>query len=293
MVAEEPRLIIKFEGRDADRHTVDMRLLGRSLMGFDRIISDGVILLSERRLPKHGERAKLIVKAKEPQAGSTEIIAFVQERTELLLLGWKLFSDSGGEIVWDWVSFVLEYYVGHKSKADKHLDAIMETQRLHLAARDASEARFVEELGAARRDAMALVEKLAVPAIHATAPVGPSTRSVSFATQRSLPTVVDEPMADAIRARGELEVGDLQAMVLTADGWVYHIRVLNVHHPELPGRFLSAKVRDPIAEQEGNAYAAAALEKATIRVQAKPAYRAGQLEAIYIMDYEGRYDDAA
>lgn len=58
------QILIRYDGRDADIHTVDMRLLGRSLQGFDRIISDGIILLSEKGLPKHGERAILRVKAK-------------------------------------------------------------------------------------------------------------------------------------------------------------------------------------------------------------------------------------
>jgi hypothetical protein len=81
--------------------------------------------------------------------------------------------------------------------------------------------------------------------------------------------------------------------VLTADGWTYHSRLLNVHHPERPGRFISAKVRDPLGEEDGNVYADAARDKATIVVQGKVARRAGEIEKIYIMDYERRMSDAA
>jgi hypothetical protein len=66
----EPQFLIKFDGGDAKQHASDMRLLGRSLIGFDRIISDGIVVVLNRRQPKRGERAHLIVKAKEPRAGS-------------------------------------------------------------------------------------------------------------------------------------------------------------------------------------------------------------------------------
>ena len=292
-MTEDPRISIKFEGGDADQHTVDMRLLGRSLIGFDRIISDGVIFIMEGRFPKRGERSHLIVKAHQPNEGSHEIISVLQDRLGMLGLGWTIFKDSGGEIIWEWIKFVLEYTAGNRSNSDKALDALLEMNRDNLAARDKSEQRTVEALDRARSDAMALAERLATPAGNAVAPVGPSARSVSFATGASLRHVVDEPMADAIRARGELEVSDLMTLTLTADGWVYHSRTLSVHHPERPGRFIQAKVRDPLGDEDGNVYADAGRDKATIVVQGKIARRAGEIEGIYIMDYGERRDHAA
>jgi hypothetical protein len=292
MMVEEPRLTIKFEGGDANAHSVDMRLLGRSLIGFDRIISSGVILMSERRLPRRGERAHLIVKAQEPRVGSHEIVSQLQANYGLLPLGWKIFQESGGEIIWHWVKFVLEFY-GKRKDADKTLDALMETQRIHLAARDKSEERFVAVIENSRRDAMQLVEKLYLASINASAAVGPSARSFALFTNHSPRFVVDEPMADAIRSKGELEVGDLQTLSLKADGWVYHSRLLNVAHPEESGRFVYAKVRDPAGEIDGNVYANAGRDKAAIQVKAKIARRGGEIESIYIMDYCGEIDSAA
>lgn len=163
----------------------------------------------------------------------------------------------------------------------------------NLSARDKSEERTVNALDRARSDAMALAGRLAFAAINATAPVRPSARSLAFSTDASPKLVVDEAMADAIRAKGELEVSDLQTTTLTAYGWTYHSRLLNVHHPERPGKFISAKVRDPLGEVDGNVYADAARDKATITVQAKIARRAGEIDGIYIMDFGERRDHAA
>ena len=92
-------------------------------------------------------------------------------------------------------------------------------------------------------------------------------------------------MADAIRSKGELEVGDLQEMQLTLDGFVHHTRRLNVENPYEPGHFLYADVKDPLFDDVPNVYTDAANRKATISVMAKPAFRTGKLERIYIMDY--------
>ncbi len=292
-MAKEPQLTIKFDGGDADQHAVDMRLLGRSLVGFDKIISSGVILIMERRPPRRRERARLIIKAQEPRIGSHEIPFQLQDKYGFLALGWQLFYDTNGKIIWYWVKFVLEHFVVRKKESEMTLDMIIEIQKLHLDARDKSEDRLVSELAYWRRDAMQQVDKLSSAAIDASCAVGPSTRSVSLLSDASLEFVVDEPMADAIKARGELEVGDLQVLSLRADGWIYHSRLLNVAHPERPGRFIYAKVRDPLGETDGNVYADAARDKAIIQVQAKIARRGREIESIYIMDFCEKTDGAA
>lgn len=279
------QILIKYDGRDADKHTVDMRLLGRSLQGFDRIISDGIILLSEKRLPKHGERAILKVQAKEPVVGTQSIVGLIQDNAGLLPLGWQLLTDSTGAIISHWVSFVLEHFSGRPDAAEKHLKAIMELNRDHIAARDKSDERWLAEQAQWRDQLFALANKLAIAATQAVAPVGPSVRNVQFSAGQSSPFEVDEAMADAIRSKGELSVGDLQRMTLKTEGVRDHTRSLFVVHPDEDG-YITANVKDPIFDEWPNAYTEAASRKATIQVQAKPAYRAGRMERIYIMDFE-------
>lgn len=105
--------------------------------------------------------------------------------------------------------------------------------------------------------------------------------------------IIDLPTADAIRAKGELEVTSLQEIDLRLDGFVHHTKKLNVENPENPGTFISADIRDPAFDVVPNAYTEAANVKGVLRVQAKLGYRAGVLEKIYIMDHGGRIDDAA
>ena len=269
---------IKFDGGDADQHTVDMRLLGQSLQGFDRIISDGIILLSEGRFPKKRERAFLRVKAYAPREGSHEISALIQEAPGYLTLGWQLLSASEGKIIWHWLSLVIKYYGGRKSDAKEHLAAMLEINKQHLDARAVSDDAW-------RGMVMTLVDRLGSAAVQAAAPVGPSVRDAGVKVGASEETVIDEAMADAIRAKGEIDVSDLQVMTLVTDGFSHHGRTLRVEHPLEPGRYFTASVKDPLFDLIPNQYTEAASKGASIIVQAKAAYRAGQLERLYIMHF--------
>lgn len=80
--------IIKFDGGDADYNSVDMRLLGESLQGVERIASDLIVAILNNRMPKKGERTPFVVKAYEPEAGTLTIPVAIQEGAALLQLGW-------------------------------------------------------------------------------------------------------------------------------------------------------------------------------------------------------------
>lgn len=286
---DKPSIHIKFDGLDAANHVVDMRLLGRSLQGYDRIISDGVILFTQKRLPRRGERSPLVIQAQAPKQGSQDIYAALAENSVLLPLGWQFLTDGAGNIVWHWVSFVLERLGGRKSDSDKHLDALMETQRLNSAERAASEANWLAHDAAWRDKIFTLFDRLIPAAANAVAPVGVSASYTAFGAGQSPLTKVDEPMADAIRSRGEIELSDLQAIVLKTEGFRDHDRKLFVHNPEGEG-FIGATVNDPAFKGDDNPYVGAAARKASIRVKAKMAYRSGKLEKIYIMDFEAEVD---
>lgn len=297
-------LVVKYQGGDAEKHNVEMRALGHSLIGFERILSDGLIFLSEDRLPKRGERHTLIVHAREPRVGSSEIEVFLTQATGLLPLGWWLMEVGAGEAVSHFATWVFAKLGGQNADAKAALKAMERMREIEAKERVATrEIEANERLDAQRqwleheagwRDRLfALTDKLSNAAIQAVRPIGPSVDNFKLNGSKAPPLLVDLPTADVIRAKGELEVTDLQPIDLRVDGFVHHNKKLNVEHPELSGRFMSADVRDPLFDSVPNAYTEAAANKSTLRVQAKLGYRAGALEKIYIMDLGDRLDNAA
>jgi hypothetical protein len=139
---------ITFEGGDADEHRIDMRFFGESLQGFDRIISDMLVALTEKRLPKRGERAFLVLKAGEPVAGSVTVAALIQESATVLQLGVQIFGLNGAEMISNWIKAVFAYYSGRQNDAQQAINRMTELVLAQIAASDRTdERRHQEALG--------------------------------------------------------------------------------------------------------------------------------------------------
>ena len=68
--------IIRFEGAEAENHELDLRKLGESLVGIEKIITIGLSTVLPGHSPKRGERPPLVVRASMPRRGSFEIEVF-------------------------------------------------------------------------------------------------------------------------------------------------------------------------------------------------------------------------
>ncbi|WP_029936205.1 DUF7946 domain-containing protein [Sphingomonas sp. UNC305MFCol5.2] len=283
---------ITFEGGDADGHRIDMRFFGESLQGFDRIISDMLVALTQKRLPKRGERAFLVLKAGEPVAGSVTVAALLQESAAVLQLGIQVFGPNGAEMLSNWVQAVFSYYSGRQTEAQKAVEKMADLMLAQIAASDRTDERRHEEAMGLQQLLGAVLEKLGPAAAQAVAPVGRTAKRVKFETDKQKAITVDNDDADKIRSGVAQEFGPLQEFVLRTDGFTFHTRKLSVEHPERSG-YLLAEVDDPVAEEENNPYANAVNRKATIRVQGKAGYKNGQIVRLVIMDFGGEIEDAA
>jgi hypothetical protein len=129
-----------------------------------------------------------------------------------------------------------------------------------------------------------VLDKVKAPATGIVSPLGESSATVSFvAPAKGLTTAVDIPMAEAVRSKEPLEVGDMETMRIRIDGLTKHSHRATVERAEEPGRFIPAEVRDPAFEQRPNAYTRALEADNEIMVHATPTYRAGVLHRLYVM----------
>lgn len=287
--------IVKFDGGDADNHSIDMRLFGESLQGIERIASDLVVVILNGRAPKKGERTPFVVKAYEPEIGSLTIPVALQESAAALQLGWQIFGTIAPDILSSWFKAVLMFHSGNKSEAEQAIDRVSELAHAHNEALKHVEDNRHEEMMGMQSILRSVIERLGPSAAQTVAPVGPSVRRLWFFASREkepprLEITSDD--ADRIREKAALEWSPLRRVALQTDGYVFHNRRLSVSHPERPG-FFSAEVEDPIAEVENNPYAVAGAKKATINVDAKLGYRSRTLERIVILNFGGEIHDVA
>lgn len=280
----EPLFRLTYDGGDADHHVIDMRLLGASLQGADKIISDGLILLVHGRPPRRGERAPVIAKVREPAPGSYDLIGALQDYAWLLPLGLPVAQQVVGTHISEWIAAVKAFFSGRPDLAEAAMQALVDLNRDHLRARDAAEARVHEErMGYldAIRQTLSQQQK---PLEQFVAPVGRSVTSATFAPAGARSVSVNLEDADAIRASGEVSWTDLHQVQLKTDGFRFHTSGLSIENPERDG-YLMAKVSDPRFEQQENAYTAAAQRRAEIVVLARKGYRGDELVKIDIVDF--------
>lgn len=281
---DEADFRIVYEGGEADRHEMDMRMLALSMLGAERIISDGLIMLVHRRLPKRAERAPVIAKAKEPKAGSLELLTFLGAIFGTLPLGLPLAKELAGHFLEVWWKAVIARFAGKPDVAEALIKGFVEMNKDHLTSRDASEANRHVEM-------MALIGVLNAglagqqrPAEQFVAPIGPSVNNASVFPAQASPVLIGIEDADAIRDGGKLVWGPLEQLTLKTDGFKFHTNGLSIENPERDG-FLMARVRDPRFEEPVNPYTEAAQRRSEIIVLGRRGYKETTLSGIDIVDF--------
>ena len=278
-----PNLVrIHYDGLDATNHILDLRAFGHAAIGFDQVANMGLIALSDLRLPKKGERFPLRIVANEPKEGSFEFaIELAALTTTMLPIVHGLFNTMASELLWRWISWVTNATGGRKRAAEMDMEAMLpfvkEIHRSHAE----SEERW-------QQFTLELLDKAKEPAKQFVAPIGTSSDTVKISTRgktQLLTHLIDTPMADAIRSKEKLEVGDMEVMRLKVDGLIHHNKQLKVENPDHPGKFITANVRDPAFDEEHSIYTDAVAMRGILEVSAKPSRTPqGELKYLYIMD---------
>jgi hypothetical protein len=268
-----------------------MRLLGASLQGVDKIISDGLILLINGRPPKRRERAPVAAKVREPVHGSYELWALWEATKGMLPLGLPKASDLAGHFMGQWWDAVIAKFSGNTEAMEKAIQAMADMSQAHLTARDANEARIHEERMAyigVVRETLAMqgraIEQFA-------SPVGPSVEAATIYPIKASPALLTTSAADAIRETLKLEWQPIAEMILRTDGFKFHTSGLSVENPEHDG-FLMAKVSDPKFDDEENVYTEAAQRRSAIAVLARKGYKGENLAVIEIVEFRAFSDHA-
>jgi hypothetical protein len=275
---------IVYDGGDAASNTIDAKLFGQSLQGIDKLVSDALIIITQERLPKKGERAPLILKAREPKSGSFVTDGYLQETVGLLALGYPIITTIGTDILSHYITAVLDFFRGRDRTTEMLIEAMAKLQQDSIVASDRTdERRHLEQMGMQdllRRS----ISSSGAAAVNYVAPIGRSVSNASFIGGINQPVIVDESGADEIRQFDKVEWLSVSPLRLKTDGFKFHTNGLSVENPEGNGYFM-ADVNDPAFEEESNAYTVAAQKKSEIEVLARKGYKNNKLAKIQIVDF--------
>ncbi len=269
---------------DAERHLIDMRLLGQSLQGADKITSDGLIFLIQGRLAKRGERAPVIIKSREPLQGSVVVQGTYETAVALLPLGAPIAADLASGFLKEWWLAIKARFSGNRAVVEVAINTMAEMARDQLAARDTAEQRAHERDMSHLdmiRHAIGMQQR---PMESFAAPIGPSVAEGRIINSDGEPVVVNTAEADQIRESGKVMWSELKEIPLRTEGFRFHTNGLSIDNPKGDG-YLMARVRDPRFEELENPYTNAAQRKSEIVVLARSGYKDGELVNIDTVDF--------
>lgn len=296
-------ILLKYDGGDARNYTIDARLYGQSLQGLDRMVSDCLIIVSQQRLPKRGERAPLLLKAREGVQGSYGAPQILQEASQLLGVGIPILTAIGPEIVGYYVHAVLDHFKGDERSVDLAINKMAEMHEIALQAmskmhenslnvfNEIDKRRHIETMGMHDLFRRGIVSN-GPAAENFVAPIGESVDTSTFYAGKAPASVIRLADAEAIRDSQKVDWQTPRQEVFTTDGFKYHTSGLSIENPETEG-FLMAEVKDPIFLDDGNAYTLAAQKRARIEVLARRGYKNGKLSRIHILDFVREINDEA
>lgn len=198
----EYAISITYDGGDANQNTIDAKLFGQSLQGLDRMVSDCLIIFSQQRLPKRGERAPLLLKAREPEPGSYNVPQLVQEASGLLGIGIPIIAAIGPEIVGYYVTAVLDRFKGKDSAMEQAIGAMASMHREAITGQvqankdalknaDRADARRHEEAMGLQDILRASIFGSGSAAVDYVAPIGPSVATATFVTGAAPPLLTN------------------------------------------------------------------------------------------------------
>jgi hypothetical protein len=267
-----------FEGRQADKHFVSAREFGRSLIGLDRATNVGLVLLTQGRLPHKRERFGFYLAARSPTQGSVDLSTIIDNVPWVLPLLNEALASCAKHYVGNFISWLLLWHGGRKGEATMHMDKMIELAKEVNRSHEATTSAWQSTL-------LSVVDRLAPTARDIVDPVGRSAGRLLVDNSGSAAgAVIDEPTADAIRTKEDIELQDVSEMRIRVDGIIRHSRTLKVEFSDQPGRFVTADVRDPVFDNTPNIYTDALGSGIELRVRARPALRGGEMFKIFVIE---------
>ncbi|MCW2396710.1 MULTISPECIES: hypothetical protein [unclassified Sphingobium] len=290
----ESAIHIVYDGGDAANHTIDARLLGKSLQGIGRMVSDCLFIFAFERLPNRNEKVPLLLKVHEPKRGSYGMDGLFGEVSTALSYGIPIIAAIGPDILTHYVTAIIDKFRGKddtvefaiQKMAEMHkaaLGAMSKSQRMAHESVDRSDERRHREIISLHDVLRAAISGSGQAATDYVAPVGRSVSTASFVSGDAKPLIVNADDAEAIRESQKLDWTPLGDLTLRTDGFRFHTNGLSVENPD--GGFLMAEVLDPVFENESNPYTAAAGKRGAVEVTGRLGRKAGRVTRIQIVEF--------
>jgi hypothetical protein len=268
----EYSIIIRFDGKDADAHELDLFALGESLQGVARIAAVAGHFALTQRYSRYFASHEVKVMAREPRENcfSLQVIwNFVRQ--------YDVLQGSFGAIVGVLLPLIFTHAAG-KYKEMKLLKDALDKAIHELGSRDDT---VVSRL-------LDTVEKMASDlrpaARQAVTPIGTSCRTMTIQSQ-TREDCYDEADKAAITKDADDELTELRKHAILITELDLERGTCKVHlESEAEDKRIAAVITDPLLQTLNNPYSLAFAAGERIQVKAKALIRGGDIGKLFISD---------
>jgi len=288
---------LEYDGWDAVEHRVDAQKLGQSLQGIGRLYRATYHFYLTGQLPSRLVSPDVRVLVGPPEPGSLTYLIWILMAHGRLVAYPQLLAEFADICVPEFIKAMIGMRGGQTKAMSDAIDKIYDLAKdnAEINRRIVDYAREVHQgdLETHRSDRLdkerlyevidRLSQRNSSAMIEMVAPVGHSARTLTNSKGKEAEFVVDEPTADVIRAKGDLEVQDEVKMRVTLGAVDTISRTCKIIAPEL-GRPIKAKITDPALMMTRNVYTHALDNAQAVIITGKPALKDGELHIFYISD---------
>lgn len=264
---------LRYDGKDAESHELNLDALGESLRGAARILAVVGNFAVTGNCAMQSRAMDVRVVAREPRANCFTLEAVLQFAQQQGLL-----QGVVAPIVAAIIGLVIAKASNNKAEM-KHLAATVE--KLIDAMTQSNIAQRDQVLAIVDR----MTDALRPAAKQLVAPVGRSCRQMKVGDA----VTIDEATAAAIRGQEDDEVDAMREYTIQITELDLENRTAKVRLDDESNKRVRAVISDPAINVAGNAYAIAFAAQKPIRVQAKAVLREGEIRSLYVSDTMGEH----
>lgn len=281
---------IEYDGWDATEHVMEAQKLGLSLQGIARIYRSTSHFYLTGQMPVRLKTADVRILAGPPKQGSISYIIWVMLAHGRLAMYPELIKEFADICIPEFVKAMLAKRSNQTQALETAIDTIRDISKDNtlLANRFMDYATAVHTSDQLDKERLhGLIDRLAQQnssaMIEMVAPVGSTVKTLSHAKKRPGEFLIDEPIADTIRAKGNLEVGDPVQMTVRLTAVDTTNRTVKISSPQF-SKPIKAKIIDPALMLPQNAYTNALDNHTPVHITAKPVLKDGKLYMYYVID---------
>jgi hypothetical protein len=276
-------VIIRYDGLEADRHVIDLGLLGQSIQGASRLLGSAGSIVVTGEFAKNTPSLSVRVLAGQSHANCYEIPALIATVLPAALPALPIIKEAATTAATKAVTGIVNYAIskvgGRKREAEMARDVAV---------------KALEEMGHTSRVVVEAMERVVTsqrPAIKMfVTPVGESCSVARIGDPAFGAISVDAATRRVIDAPEPGEIGETLDYEILISEFDFKNRSckFSLREQNDPGHRFNGEITDPVAQNPQNPYSAALNAQSWIRVRAKAKTIKGELEKLFISDLAPR-----